>query len=61
MAKLAQWKQYTPLSAVMREETAHLSPIQLRIEDYYLLRTSKVNESASSSINYWIKKKCFNG
>lgn len=39
-----QWKNHIPISICLREETTHLTPTELRAEDYYLIRTKKIDE-----------------
>jgi len=34
--------------------------VELRVEDYYLLRTGKIDDKVSKGLKNWISKKAFN-
>lgn len=38
------WKEITPMSINLREETFHLSPVEQRVEDYYLIQKLMLEE-----------------
>lgn len=57
---MQQFKDFIPTSIALREETMHLSPIELRTEDYYLLRTKAVDDKHRRMLESCIDKKIFN-
>lgn len=38
-AAFPSWREFSPSSIALREKTLHLAAIELRVEDYYLIRT----------------------
>jgi hypothetical protein len=36
------WKEYTPSSIAIKDQTLHLSVTELRVEDYFMIRTNKL-------------------
>jgi hypothetical protein len=45
LSMVAQWKDQPPSSIVTREETLHLTPTELRIEDYFLMRRKQLKQN----------------
>lgn len=57
-----KWKtsELNPLSISLRPETIHLSVIELRNEDYFLMRKQKVTQDIQRGMEEVLRKKCFN-
>lgn len=49
-----------PVSIASFETTGQLSPLEIRIEDYYMIRMGYLTESNKTSVNTAATKKCFN-
>lgn len=54
------WKEYTPNSINLREETLHLSPVEQRVEDYINIRKGWLEEKHKRALDTCITKNTFN-
>lgn len=54
------WKENNPASIAAKEKTLHLSITELRVEDYYMIRTNKLEQRHVNSLQKCINSQCFN-
>jgi hypothetical protein len=54
------WKEFQPFSIVARERTVHLGLVELRTEDYYLIRKGMLNDCHGNSLKTCIREERFN-
>ena len=57
-----KWKSadLNPISISVRPETMHLSVVELRNEDYCLIRRHKASNEIQKAMEDAVRKKCFN-
>jgi hypothetical protein len=54
------WKDNPVSSIVLRDKTIHLQPVELRVEDYFLIRNKKLNENHKEHLKKCIRDSGFN-
>lgn len=57
---ISQWRDQPPSSIVTREQTLHLTPTELRIEDYHCMRKQEIRSSLETRLKDAIQKEAFN-
>jgi hypothetical protein len=57
---VSNWRNEPPYSIVSKDKTMHLSVVELRVEDYFLIRTGKLQEKHASQIQKNMREGSFN-